>query len=219
MRLVFLGPPGVGKGTQAQMLAERYSLMKISTGDILREAVSRKAPLGLQAKAFMESGRLVPDDVVIGVIRERLSSPDCLFGYVLDGFPRTLGQAEALSKMLEAQRTPIHRVISFEVPEEELIRRLTKRRSCPRCQRIYHLDFHAPRQKDQCDVCGEALIQREDDREETVRKRLRIYKAETAPLLKFYEAQKILSKIDGRGSIVEVFERLLQVLKGVKREL
>jgi len=213
LRLVFLGPPGVGKGTQAQMLAEGYSLMKISTGDILREAVSRETPLGLQAKAFMESGRLVPDGVIIGVIRERLSSPDCLSGYVLDGFPRTLGQAEALSKMLEAQGTPLHRAISFEAPEEELIRRLTGRRSCPRCQRIYHLYFHPPQQKDQCDVCGEALIQREDDREETVKKRLRIYETETAPLLKFYGEQKILSKIDGRGSIEEVFKRLLQVLK------
>jgi len=213
MRFVFLGPPGVGKGTQAQMLAERDSLMKISTGDILREAVSRETPLGLQAKAFIESGQLVADEVVIGVIRERLSGPDSRFGYVLDGFPRTLGQAEALSKMLEGQRTPLHRVISFEVPEQELIRRLTGRRSCPRCQRIYHLNFHPPRQQDRCDVCGEVLIQREDDREETVRRRLRIYEAETAPLLKFYEAQKILSKIDGSGSIEEVFKRLLQVLK------
>ncbi|MGH7273634.1 MAG: adenylate kinase [Nitrospiria bacterium] len=218
LRLVFLGPPGVGKGTQAQMLAECDSLVKISTGDILREAVSQKTPLGLQAKDFMETGRLVPDEVIIGVIGERLSSPDRPSGYVLDGFPRTLGQAEALSKMLEAHGTPLHRAISFEVPEKELIRRLTGRRSCPRCQRIYHLDFHPPQQKDQCDVCGEALIQREDDREETVRKRLRIYETETAPLLKFYEEQEILSKIDGRGSIEEVFKRLLQVLKGLKRE-
>lgn len=218
MRLIFLGPPGVGKGTQAQRLVEHYSLTKISTGDILREAVSRKTPLGLQANAFMESGGLVPDDVVIGLIRERLSDSDCRFGYVLDGFPRTLPQAQALSNILAQQKTPIDRVISFEVPEQELTRRLTGRRSCPVCKRIYHLDFHPPKRPDRCDVCEGVLVQREDDREETVRNRLRVYEQETALLLKYYEEQKILSKIDGQGSIDAVFDRLLKVLKEGNRE-
>lgn len=218
MRFIFLGPPGVGKGTQAQRLTDRYSLMKISTGDILREAVFRRTPLGLQAKTFMDSGRLVPNDVVIGVIRERLSEPDSPSGYVLDGFPRTLAQAEALSKILEELKTPIHRVISFELPEQELIRRLTGRRSCPDCQRIYHLDFHPPCKPGRCDVCGGELIQREDDQEETVRNRLRVYKEETAPLLEYYAKQELMSQINGSGSIEAVFERLLAVLKEVSSE-
>jgi len=217
MRLIFLGPPGAGKGTQAQRLAERYSLVKISTGDILRDAVSRKTPLGLTAKSFMDQGSLVPDDVVIGLIRERLKDSDCRSGYVLDGFPRTVPQAEALSKILEEQKTTIDRAISFEVPEQDLIRRLTGRRSCPACKRAYHLDFQPPQQPDRCDVCGERLIQRKDDREETVKNRLRVYAQETTPLLKYYDEQKILSKIDGRGSIDSVMNHLLEVLKGVNK--
>ena len=218
MRLIFLGPPGAGKGTQAQRLAEHYSLVKISTGDILRDAVSRKTPLGIKAKSFMDQGSLVPDDVVIGLIRERLKVSDCRSGYVLDGFPRTVPQAEALSKILEEQRTPIDRVISFEVPEQDLIRRLTGRRSCPACKRVYHLDFQPPKQPDRCDVCGETLIQREDDREETVKNRLRVYAQETAPLLKYYDELKILSQIDGRGSIDSVLNRLLEALKEINRK-
>ncbi len=212
MRLIFLGPPGAGKGTQAQRLAEHYSLVKISTGDILREAVSRKTPLGLQAKSFMDKGGLVPDDVVIGLIRERLKDLDCDFGYVLDGFPRTLPQAQALSEILEEQKTPIDRVISFDVPEGDLVRRLTGRRSCGCCKRVYHLDFNAPKQANRCDVCGGGLIQREDDREETVRNRLKVYEKETAPLLKYYDEKKVLSRIEGGGSIDAVFDRLQKVL-------
>jgi adenylate kinase len=212
MRLIFLGPPGAGKGTQAQKLAERYSLVKISTGDILRDAVARQTPLGLQAKSFMDKGGLVPDDVVIGLIRDRLKDSDCDSGYVLDGFPRTLPQAQALSKILEKQKTPIDRVISFEVPERDLVRRLTGRRSCVNCKRVYHLDFNAPKQLNRCDVCGGALLQREDDREETVRNRLRVYEKETAPLLKYYDDKKILSRIEGDGSIDTVFDRLQKAL-------
>ncbi|MCI0529596.1 MAG: adenylate kinase [Nitrospira sp.] len=212
MRLIFLGPPGAGKGTQAQRLAERYSLVKISTGDILREAVSRKTPLGLQAKSFMDKGGLVPDDVMIGLIRERLKNSDSDSGYVLDGFPRTLPQAQALSKILEEQKTPIDRVISFEVPKRDLVRRLTGRRSCSLCKRVYHLDFNASKQANRCDMCDGVLVQREDDREETVRNRLKVYEKETAPLLKYYDKRKILSRIDGAGSIDAVFDRLQKVL-------
>jgi adenylate kinase len=218
MRLIFLGPPGAGKGTQAQKLAERYGLVKISTGDILRDAVARKTPLGLKAKSFMDKGSLVPDDVVIGLVRDRLMSADCRSGYVLDGFPRTVPQAEALSKILEEQRTPIDRVISFEVPEQDLVRRLTGRRSCLVCKRVYHLDFQPPKRPDQCDVCGGVLVQREDDQETTVKNRLRVYVQETALLLKCYDEQKILSRIDGRGSIDSVLNRLLEVLNEVSSE-
>ncbi len=212
MRLILLGPPGAGKGTQSQKLAEYYSWVKISTGDILREAVSRKTPLGLEAKSFMDKGGLVPDDVVIGLIRERLKDSDCHSGYILDGFPRTLPQAQALSRILEEEKTPIDWVISFEVPEQDLVRRLTGRRSCGNCKRVYHLDFNPPKQSDLCDACGGALVQREDDREETVRNRLRIYEKETAPLLKYYDDKMILSRIDGWGAIDVVFDRLHQIL-------
>lgn len=212
MRLILLGPPGAGKGTQSQKLAEYYSWVKISTGDILREAVSRKTPLGLEAKSFMDKGGLVPDDVVIGLIRERLKDSDCHSGYILDGFPRTLPQAQALSRILEEEKTPIDWVISFEVPEQDLVRRLTGRRSCGNCKRVYHLDFNPPKQSDLCDACGGALVQREDDREETVRNRLRIYEKETAPLLKYYDDKMILGRIDGWGAIDVVFDRLHQIL-------
>jgi len=212
MRLIFLGPPGAGKGTQSQKLAEYYSWVKISTGDILREAVSRKTPLGLEAKSFMDKGGLVPDNVVTGLIRERLKDSDFRSGYILDGFPRTLPQAQALSRILEEEKTPIDRVMSFEVPEQDLVRRLTGRRSCGNCKRIYHLDFNPSKQPDLCDVCGGALVQREDDREETVRNRLRIYEKETAPLLKYYDDKMVLSRIDGWGAIDVVFDRLHQIL-------
>jgi adenylate kinase len=213
MKLIFLGPPGAGKGTQAQKLVEHYSLVKISTGDILREAVSRKTSLGLRAKSFMDKGSLVPDDVVIGLIRERLKDLDHDSGYILDGFPRTLPQAQALSKTLEELKTPIDRVISFDVPEGDLVRRLVGRRSCGNCKRVYHLNFNPPQQTHRCDVCGGGLIQREDDREETVRNRLKVYERETAPLLKYYDEKKVLSRIEGEGSIDAVFDRLQQVLK------
>lgn len=213
MRLVFLGPPGVGKGTQAQRLVERYSILKMSTGDILRESVTRQTPLGLQAKSFMDSGRLVPDQVVIGLVHEWLKGLAKTQGYVLDGFPRTLVQAQALTRILDELKTPLHRAISFEVPEPELIRRLTGRRSCPKCQRVYHLEFNPPRQPGRCDTCGGTLIQRDDDREETVRKRLKVYQEETVPLLTYYDELKLLSRINGQGTIEEVSERLLEIFK------
>ncbi len=208
MRLIFLGPPGVGKGTQAQKLAETASIQKISTGDILRDAVSRKTDLGLKAKQFMDAGQLVPDEVVIGLIRERLSSPDCDGGFVLDGFPRTVPQAEALGRLLEERESPIQRVISLEVSEHELVRRITGRRSCPECKRVYHIDYQPPKQSGACDSCGAKLIQRDDDREETVRKRLGVYHKQTAPLVEYYSARSLLARVDGLGSVEEVFGRL-----------
>jgi adenylate kinase len=218
MRLIFLGPPGAGKGTQAERLAKRYSLVKISTGDILRDAVLRNTPLGLKAKSYMDRGNLVPDEVVIGLIRERLKEPDSRSGYVLDGFPRTVPQAEALAQILEEYKTPIDHVISFEVPEKDLVRRLTGRRSCPVCKRIYHLDLQPPKKPNRCDDCGGALSQREDDREETVRKRLEVYSKETAPLLKYYDTQKLLRRVDGGGSIDSVMDSLQGIIQGANKK-
>ena len=213
LRLVFLGPPGVGKGTQAQLLAQRYQVPKISTGDILRDAVSRETALGRKAKSFMDRGQLVPDEVIVGVVQERLGSPDCRSGYILDGFPRTLPQAQALSQFLQEQQTPLHRVLCLEVSESELLRRLSGRRSCPHCQRVYHSDFNPPRQPERCDACGSSLLQRADDQEETVKKRLGVYQADTAPLIAYYDEQGLLAQIDGQGAIEAVQGRLVEALK------
>jgi adenylate kinase len=208
VRLIFMGPPGVGKGTQAQRFSARHHIPKISTGDILREAVLKKTPLGLQAKSFMDSGKLVPDDVVIGIIRERLKEPDCKDGFILDGFPRTVPQAEALKAMLEANNLGIDRVLNFELPDDELIRRLSGRRSCPNCQSVYHVEFSPPREPDRCDACGERLVQRQDDLPETVRKRQEVYQSQTRPLVQLYEAENILRRIDGSGSPDTVYRRV-----------
>jgi adenylate kinase len=212
LKLVFLGPPGVGKGTQAQMLSDRYGLKKVSTGDILREAVANRTPLGMEAKSFMDQGKLVPDEVVIGLVREWLMGPGGKRGYVLDGFPRTLVQAKALSRLLKETGDSLDRVISLDVPEAEIIKRLTGRRSCPGCQRVYHLDFNPPRRAGQCDECAAELVQRKDDQEETVKRRLKVYKEETAPLIQYYRDQDLLHSVDGTGPIKTVFERLLAVL-------
>ena len=208
MRLVFLGPPGVGKGTQAQRLSAQRQIPKISTGDILREAVQKQTPLGVQAKSFMDSGKLVPDDVVIGMIKERLKAPDCKAGFILDGFPRTVPQARALSETLAQNRSGIDRVLNFELSDDELIRRLSGRRSCPNCQAVYHVEFNPPRTADRCDACGGALVQRSDDRPETIRKRLEVYQTQTLPLIGFYEDLGFLSRIDGSGDPETVYHRV-----------
>lgn len=217
LRLVFLGPPGVGKGTQSQRLAQRFGVLQVSTGDMLREAVASGTALGLKAKSFMDRGQLVPDEVIIGVVQERLAQPDCRSGFILDGFPRTVPQARALTEHLEAAKTPLDGVVYVEVPEEEILRRLTGRRNCPKCQRVYHVAFNPPRQEGRCDACGTALLQRDDDREETVKKRLSVYRADTSPLVAFYEERKLLNRIDGEGSIEEVFGRILKALEPLTR--
>ncbi|HEY5595371.1 MAG TPA: adenylate kinase [Nitrospiria bacterium] len=208
MRLIFLGPPGVGKGTQAQRLSAEFRIPKISTGDILRVAVQKKTPLGLQAKSFMDSGKLVPDDVVIGIIRERLKESDCRAGFILDGFPRTVPQARALTSMLGQNQSGIDRVLNFELPDDELIRRLSGRRSCPNCQTVYHVEFNPAKKPDQCDRCGGGLIQRSDDQPETIRKRLEVYQSQTLPLIRFYEDQGVLTRIDGSGNPEAVYHRV-----------
>jgi adenylate kinase len=201
VRLIFLGSPGAGKGTQARELAREWGVPQVATGDMLRDAVAAGTPLGRQAKAYMDRGSLVPDEVIIGLIAERLAQSDAEHGFILDGFPRTIPQAEALDRLLKDLGRPLERVIFFEVSEPELLRRLTGRRSCPACQSTYHLVSAPPRQPGVCDRCGSALVQREDDREETVRKRLAVYASQTEPLLAYYRDRGLLVSVPGEGSI------------------
>jgi adenylate kinase len=204
MRVVFLGPPGAGKGTQARELAREWGIPQVATGDMLREAVAAGTPLGRQARAFMERGALVPDDVIIGLIAERLGQPDAERGFILDGFPRTPAQAEALDALLAERHQALDRVVFFDVPEAELLRRLTGRRACPACQATYHLVTHPPRVPGVCDRCGAALVQRPDDSEGTVRTRLKVYAEQTAPLLDHYRRRGLLATVPGVGPVDEV---------------
>ncbi len=212
MILILLGAPGAGKGTQAKLLQEKLKIPQISTGDMLRAAKQAKTPLGLEAESYMNAGKLVPDEVVIGLIRERLKNPDTAQGFILDGFPRTVAQAEALSQVLGELGRKLDVVLNLEVPEQELVERLTGRRTCPNCGAGYHLKFSPPKHDEICDRCGTALIQREDDREDTIRHRLKVYNDQTAPLVKYYEKTGQLKPRAGIGSTDEVFQRLLQSL-------
>lgn len=207
MRLVFLGPPGVGKGTQAAKLSKEYHLPHIATGDILRTAMLKKTPVGLEAKSYIDSGKLVPDDVIINIIRERLKEPDTKKGYILDGFPRTIKQGEALSKMLDQNREKIDRVIYFHLNEDELVKRIAGRWGCPSCQKVYHTVNKPPKRDGVCE-CGATLVQRKDDRPETVKERLAVYRNETSPLIQYYEDQGLLSKIEASGTVDEVSKKV-----------
>lgn len=213
MRLVFLGAPGAGKGTQAELVAAKYRAPRISTGDILREAVRKKTPLGLQAKACMDAGKLVPDSVVIGIVKDKLAEPSATDGFLLDGFPRTVPQAEELNKVLETRHQRLDRVINVAVPREVIIRRLTGRRSCTQCGTVFHLEFAPPKTPSTCDRCGGTLVQRSDDQRETVEARLAVYEQQTAPLISYYRERGILSDLDGSGRIEEVNRRLIDLLK------
>ncbi len=213
MRVVFLGAPGVGKGTQAQRLAVAEKIPQVSTGDILRDAVKRGTSLGLQAKGFMESGKLVPDEVVIGLVREKLASPECAQGYILDGFPRTVAQAEALDRMFKETGSPgLDHVVSFDVPNGEIIRRLSGRRSCPACPAVYHIEYDPPKREGRCDKCGEALVQRTDDKPETVEARLKVFDQQTSPLIAYYQKRGLLRRIDATVAIDQVSARLRAVV-------
>lgn len=212
MRVVFLGAPGVGKGTQAEQIAAQYQVAKISTGDLLREAVRNQTELGREAKNYMDQGQLVPDAVVIGLVREKLSDASCANGFVLDGFPRTVPQAEELGKALAAKALALDRVVNFQVSREDVVRRLSGRRSCPKCQATFHMDFAKPKVEGACDRCGESLVQRSDDRREAIETRLKVYDEQTAPLVRYYEERKLLSPVDASGAVDVVFQHLSQVL-------
>ena len=208
MNLILLGPPGCGKGTQAKMLIDAYHIPQISTGDILREAVKRGSPLGLEAKSHMDQGSLVPDSLVIKIIEERLREADCKRGFILDGFPRTTAQAEALEATLSNLGLRLEHVFSIEVGDEELIKRLTGRRICRQCGESYHIIFNPSKLEGVCDSCQGELYQRDDDMEKTIRNRLRVYHTQTAPLITFYRGKDILRAIDGIGSIEEIQARI-----------
>jgi adenylate kinase len=201
VRLIFLGPPGAGKGTQARELAREWRVPQIATGDMLREAVAAGTPLGREAKRIMDTGALVSDDVIVGLIAERLRQPDSAGGFILDGFPRTIGQAEALGRLLKDLAQKLDAVLYFKVGEPELLRRLTGRRICRQCQAAYHMVSAPPKREGVCDNCGGPLYQREDDSEATVRNRLAVYERQTAPLLDYYRERGLLTPIDGEGSI------------------
>ncbi len=200
MNLILLGPPGAGKGTQAKRLLADYNLPQISTGDILREAIRRGTELGKKAAPLMAAGQLVPDDLVVGVVEDRLREKDCVLGFVLDGFPRTIPQAEALERALAKLGRKLDAVISLEVPEDRLIERISGRRSCPNDGSVYHVSQNPPRRAGYCDKCGGGLIQRGDDREDKVRERLAVYARQTAPLKAFYARRGVLKTVDGIGT-------------------
>ncbi len=212
MRLVFEGPPGSGKGTQAKRVAEKRGWIHISTGDLLRHAVRNRTPLGLTVEQVMKEGLLVSDTTVIDIIDERLAQTDCKAGFILDGFPRTLGQAEALDRILARRSMPLDRVIAFEVPDEAIVERITGRRSCPVCQTPYHVRFVPPKKAGICDKDGTALVQRPDDAEDRVRTRLAKYHEETKPVIPFYERRGLLRRIDGGAPPEDVFRALERAL-------
>ena len=212
MKLILLGPPGAGKGTQAKMLTERYRIPQISTGDILRAAVKEGTPMGVKAKGYMDAGGLVPDEVVVGIVRERLQQSDCQNGFILDGFPRTVAQADALKSTLADLDKNLDAVISLEVDPEALVERLTGRRTCRDCGRGFHITFDPPAVAGKCDACQGELIQRDDDKEETIRKRLEVYRAQTEPLVAYYQSAGLLSAIDGMQDIQVVKNKILAML-------
>lgn len=212
MRVVFLGAPGVGKGTQAERIAAQFHVAKLSTGDLLREAVRNQTALGLEAKSYMDQGKLVPDAVVIGLVRERLADPSCTNGFVLDGFPRTVPQAEALGSVLLSKGITLDRVVNFQVSREDIVKRLSGRRSCPKCQSTFHVDFAVPKVSGICDRCGEPLVQRSDDRREAIETRLTVYDEQTAPLVRFYQDRGLLFQLEASGTVDAVFQHLSREL-------
>ena len=216
MNLILLGPPGAGKGTQAKRIVEKYGIPQISTGDMFREAVSKGTELGRKAKEYMDRGELVPDNIVIGIVRERLSQNDCQKGFILDGFPRTIKQAEALDEMLDDMDKKIDAVINIVVPDDEIIKRIVFRRTCKSCGAVYNVIYSPPEIEGKCDKCGGELYQRDDDREETVMERLRIYREQTEPLIQYYNQKGVVRDIDGTRSIGDVWDQMESTLESLK---
>ncbi|MHA1230661.1 MAG: adenylate kinase [Candidatus Helarchaeota archaeon] len=208
LRLIFLGLPGAGKGTQAEKIAKKFNIPQISTGDILRENVRNGTELGKKAKTYMDEGKLVPDDIIINMIKERLKNPDCANGFILDGFPRTIEQAGALEDI-----SPIDYAIFIDVPTDVLIERLTGRRSCKKCNAVYHIKYNPPKKPGICDACGGELYQRDDDKVETVKKRIEAYNNQTKPLVSYYKEKGILITIDGNRPIDEISKDIQEILE------
>ena len=217
MQILLMGPPGAGKGTQAVKLVEKFSIPQISTGDMFRAAVKEGTELGKKAKACMEAGTLVPDEVTVGIVRERLAKDDCKNGFILDGFPRTVEQAEELQKILEELGMSLTKVLNIHVPAEHLIERAVGRRICKTCGATYHVKFNPPKSDNVCDNCGGQLYQRADDNEETMKKRLSVYEESTRPLIDYYKKVGVYAEIDGRQPIENVTEELVNVLYSVKK--
>ena len=214
-RVVLLGPPGAGKGTQAKLLQERFAACQISTGDILRKAVADRTPFGKEAAQYIDRGALVPDDVIVRLVAERLKEKDCEPGFILDGFPRTIPQAESLDAILKQMKLSLNGVLSMQVPRAVIIERLAGRRSCKNCGALAHMVFSPPRQKGVCDHCGGELYQRHDDKEETVANRLNVYEKQTAPLVDYYRQRNLLREIDGVGPVDEIGARVIRALGDV----
>jgi adenylate kinase len=212
MRLILFGPPGVGKGTQAKLLAVTYSIPQISTGDMLREAVAAGTPLGKKAAEVMNAGQLVSDDIMIGIIRDVLQTPRCAKGFILDGFPRTVPQAEALSRLLEELRLALDSVINMEIEQESVVRRLSSRLTCRSCGTIYNLEIDKLADPARCPKCGGSLYHRDDDQPETIRKRLAVYTQSTAPVKQYYGARNLLKNVDASGSVEEVNRKIIAAI-------
>jgi adenylate kinase len=212
LKLIIFGPPSAGKGTQAQRLSKKYGIPQIATGDLLREAVAKQTPLGVKIKSYLDTGRLGPDDLIVQLISDRVSGPDCSGGYILDGFPRTMGQARELDKMTE-----VDLVLNIVVEFEELVERAVSRRICPACAAVFNIKSNPPNQDGVCDKCGAGLVQRDDDMEETVRNRLKVYLDQTAPLLDHFRTKGNLVDIDGSAGIDGVFDQMVEAIDGLPR--
>lgn len=213
MKIIMLGAPGAGKGTQAKMIAEKYGIPHISTGDIFRANIKNGTELGKKAKGYMDQGALVPDELTLELIMDRFGQPDCKNGYVLDGFPRTIPQAEALTKALAETSEKIDFAVNVEVPDESIVERMSGRRACLTCGGTYHVAFNPPKQEGICDKCSSPLVLRDDDKPETVSKRLTVYHKETQPLIDYYRSQGVLWEVDGTKDVSEVFEEIVKILE------
>jgi adenylate kinase len=212
LRIVLLGPPGAGKGTQAKSICNRFSIPHISTGDIFRKHISEMTPLGIEAKKNIDKGQLVPDHITIQLVKERLKQDDCMNGYLLDGFPRTVAQAEALDELLNENNDRLTTALLIDVPKDFIINRMSGRRVCLSCGASYHIKFNPPTIEGKCDVCGGNIIQRKDDEEDTVRNRLKIYDEQTQPLINYYKTKNLLSVVDGTKAINDVFKNICDIL-------
>ena len=211
MKIVMLGAPGAGKGTQAQRIAERFGIPHVSTGDIFRANIKNQTELGRQVKAIIDAGQLVPDELTIGMLMDRIHEDDCADGYVLDGYPRTIPQAESLTKALAKTGEAIDYAINIDVPDEHIVDRMGGRRSCPGCGAMYHIVYNAPRQEGVCDACGGSLVIRDDDKPETVKNRLRVYHEQTRPLIDYYSGQGSLKTVDGTQPIEDVYSDIVGI--------